>query len=92
MAVDDDQQVRLAFEDALNCADDVQLLLWAEAGGNATAAYTVIATAIGYPLSNHLGNRQAFCSMIGTRWAGLRYLTNGPTPDCPRGNFYTWTL
>jgi hypothetical protein len=92
MAVDDEQQTRLAFEDALNCTDDVQLLLLAEAGGNPNAAFASIAAAIGYPLPNHIGNRQAFCSMIGTRLAALRYLTNGPTLACPRGNYYSWVF
>ena len=87
-----------AFQGVLNSADPVTLLELAEngargTGGNPAAfngACNAIANYLGYPLALNNQYSEIFSSMIGTRLAGLRYLTNGPSLQYPQGNFYNY--
>jgi hypothetical protein len=87
---------RAAFQATLSAADPVSLLLEAEAGarsfGGFNGACNAIAIFLGYPLVLNNSYSEIFCSMIGTRLAGLRYLTNGPSLQYPQGNFYNYVF
>jgi hypothetical protein len=63
-------QVRMAFQGALETTNPKVLLLAAEAGGQNGGGFDgaciAVATAIGYPLSEHRSNRTFFRSAIAT--------------------------
>jgi hypothetical protein len=87
-----------AFQQALNSADPVQMLLAAEGGGHGVdpsiaprAAATAVMGSLGFLLSNYdQSTQQTFVELTLTTLASLRYLTSGPTLQNPRGNYHSW--
>jgi hypothetical protein len=92
------KQVIASFQQNLQGANPIELLLVAEAAGSATdqsgafrAAASAICGAISYPLSRYDKSLQElFISMVGTYMVTLRPLTLGPSLAVPNGNFYSW--
>jgi hypothetical protein len=94
------KQVIASFQQNLQGANPIELLLVAEAAGSATdqsgafnAAAAAVAEYISYPLNNYDNSLQRlFISLVGTYMVTLRYLTQGPSLAVPNGNYYNWNF
>jgi hypothetical protein len=94
------KQVIASFQQNLQGANPIELLLVAEAAGSATdqsgafrAAAAAVAEYISYPLGNFDQSMQnLFISLVGTYMVTLRYLTQGPSLAVPNGNYYNWNF